>query len=155
MSSLQALGRRVPVKALPQLQPILLLHALIGFSRTLNSSAAQLEALARALIMDGQQRLRTLRDAAPHLHLPLEQLLEMVRSKDLNTAHPSKEESAVQAMLEMCLGLMLQWLSKRNYRSYPAVSSIAWNLFLPVDALFRSCHLPLLLPLRIRACPIF
>jgi hypothetical protein len=153
MASLCALGRKIPLKGLPQVQPILLLQVLIGLSQSLNSSAAELEALARALIMDGQQRLRMLRDAAPHLHLPLQQLLEMVRSKDNNTEHLSKEESAVQAMLEMCLGLMLQWLSKRNYRSYPAVSCIAWKEFLPLNV--PSCYVPLLLPLRIRACPIF
>jgi hypothetical protein len=155
MSSLRALGRKVPVKALPQVQPVFLLHALIGFSQTLNGSAAQLEALARALIIDGQQRLRTLRDAAPHLHLPLEGLLEIVRSKDDNSENLPEEESVVQAMLAMCLGLMLQWLSKRTCRSCPALSSNAGKPVLPVDALFRSCHLPLLLPLRVRACSIF
>lgn len=153
MSSLRALGRTVPLKALPPVQPVFLLHALIGFSQTLNNSAAQLEALARALIIDGQQRLRTLRDAAPHLHLPLEQLLEIVRSKDDNSENLPEEESVVQAMLAMCLGLMLQWLSKSNYRSYPAVSSIAWKPFLPRDVPSRCFSL--LLPLRVRACPIF
>jgi hypothetical protein len=103
--------------------------------------------------MDGQQRLRGLRDAAPHLHLPVEQFLEMLRSKDDNREDVSEEESAVQAMLEMWLGLMLQWLSKRNRPSYPAVSSIALKLFLPSDA--PSRYVPLLLPLRIRACSIF
>lgn len=155
MSSLRALGRKVPLKALPHLLPIYLLQTLIGFSQTLNGSAAQLEALARALIIDGQQRLRTLRDAAPHLHLPLEQLLEMVQYRDDNREDLSGEEGAVQAMLEMCLGLMLQWLSKRNCRSYPAVSSITSQLFSPFDALFPSCCVPMLLPLRVRACPIF
>jgi hypothetical protein len=154
MFSVRALGRKVPLEVLPQVQPILLLHTLIGLSQTLNSSAVQLEALARALIMDGQQRLRRLRNAAPHLHLPLEQLLEMVRREDDNREHLSKEESALQAMLEMCLGLMLQWLSRRDCCSYPATASITGKLVLPVDAFFRSRPFPLLLPFRVRACPI-
>jgi hypothetical protein len=155
MSSLRALTRRVPLKSLPQLQPILLLQTVVGLSQTLNGSAAQLEALARALILDGQQRLCRLRDAAPHLHLPLAQLLEMIRSKDDNREGLSEEESAVQAMLEMCLGLMLQWLSRRTYRSYPATSCIACRLLIPFDALLPFCRPALLLPLRVRACPIF
>ena len=155
LSSLRALGRRLPIKALPQVQPIFLLQTLIGFSQALNGSAAQLEALARALIMDGQQRLGRLRDAAPHVHLPLEQLLEMVRFKNDDREDLSEEASAVQAMLEMCLGLMLQWLSKRNCRSFPAALSMAGKLFLPFDTLFPSCCIPLLLPLRVRDCPIF
>jgi hypothetical protein len=148
------LRRKGPLKVLPEVQPIFLLQALIGFSQTLNGSASQLEALARALIMDGQQRLRRLRDAAPHLHLPFEELLEMVRSKDHNREDLSDEESAVQAMLEMFLGLMLQWLSRANCCVYPAVSSLTWKLILPADAPFPPCSLRLLLPLRVRACPI-
>jgi hypothetical protein len=144
----------VPVKALPQVQPILLLQALVGFSQTLNGSAAQLEALARGLILDSQQRLRRLRDAAPHVHLPLEQLLEMIRSRDDSREDLSQEERAVQAMLEMCLGLMLQWLVKRNCRSYPAISPVIWRVLLPLDFLPPSCCFPLLLPPRVRACPI-
>ena len=154
ISSLRGLGRQVPLGTLPQLQPILLLQALIGVSQTLNSSAVQLEVLARTLIMDGQQQLRRLRDAAPHLHLPVEQLLQMIRSED-KRQDLSDEESMVQAMLEMCLGLVLQWLSRSNCQSYPSVSSVTGKPVLPVDALFRSRHLLLLLPLRVRACPIF
>jgi hypothetical protein len=155
MSSLRALGRRVHLKALPQVQPIFVLQILIGLSQTLNGSAAQLEALGRALMIDGQQRLRSLRDAAPHLHLPLEQLLEIVRSKNDNQEDLSEEENAVQALLEVYLGLVLQWLLKWDCGSYPTVSYHACKLFFPFDTLFPSCRLPLLVPLRVRACPIF
>jgi hypothetical protein len=148
------LGRKVPLKVLPQVQPILLLQALIALSHTLNGSAAQLEALARTLISDGQQRLGRLRDAAPHIHLPLDQLLEMVRFKGDNREDLSEEAIAVQAMLEMYLGLMLQWLSKRNCRFYPAMSSVARKHLFPANVLLPPRYSPLLLPLRARACPI-
>lgn len=154
VSSLRALGRKVPLGALPQLQPMVLLQALCGVSQTLNLSAAHLEALARGLILDGQQRLRRLRDAAPHLHLPLEHLLEMTRSRDGNREALSDEESAVQAMLEMCLGLMLQWLLKRNCRWHLAISYFARKLLLPFDALRSPQCSPVPVPLRARACPI-
>jgi hypothetical protein len=153
ISLLRALGRKAPLRGLPQVQPIFLLQTLIGLSQALNGGAAQLETLARALITDGQQRLRRLRHAAPSLHLPLEQFLETVRSKADNSKDLSAEESAVQAMLQVLVGLMLQWLTKRSCRSYLAVSSIASKLLLLSDALRPSCRLLLLPPLRVRACP--
>jgi hypothetical protein len=155
VSSLRALGRKVPLRALAQVQPVVLLQTLIGFSQTLNGSAAQLERLARALIMDGEQRLRRLRDAAPSWRLSLGQFLERVRSKDDHTERLSEEESAVQAMLQLLLGLMLEWLSKRSSCSHSAVPSIGSKLFVLFDPLFPPWRFPLLLPPRIRACPIF
>jgi hypothetical protein len=125
----------------------------MGLSQTLNGSAAQVERLARALIVDGEQRLRRLRDAAPRLHLSLEPLLERVRSRDNCCENLSEEESVVQAMLQMLLGLMLQWLSKQGCRSYLTVSSTVSRRFSPLDALFPSCWFSLLLPRRIRAFP--
>jgi len=114
--ALRALGRRVPLKGLPNVQPIMLLQMMIGLSQALNGGSARPEAVARALVLDGQQRLRALRKAAPHLDLSLGRLLSKICSSETSDDHLSDEESAVQAMLELCLGLMLRWLSKGDDR---------------------------------------
>jgi hypothetical protein len=155
VSSLCALGRRVPLKALHQLLPVFVLQTLIGLSQTLNGSAGQLETMAHALIADGQQRLRVLRDAAPHLHLSLEHLLEMVASKDSHRDHLPEEERAIQAMLEMCMGLILHWLSRTSGRSYPVLPATSGKLVLLSDTPQLSLCLSLLIPRRVRTCPIF
>jgi hypothetical protein len=149
-AALCALGQKVPLKALPHVQPIFLLQMLIGLSQLLNGSAAQPEALARALILDGQQRLRKLRKAAPHLDLSLEPLLNRIRPNGTADGQLSDEESAAQAMLEMCLGLLLHWLSKADNQPYPHASSIAMKYLPPFDVLLPS-HPSSLHPLRFRA----
>jgi hypothetical protein len=153
-AALRALGQKVPLKALPHIQPIFLLQTLIGLSQVLNGGAAQPEALARALILDGQQRLRRLREVAPHLDLSLEHLLERIRSSDKGDEHLSDEESAVQAMLEMCLGLMLRWLSKVDDPAYACPSSIVVRRLLSHDAHRPYCFSFLPPLFRARSCLI-
>lgn len=114
---LRSLGRRVPLTALSQLQPVFLLQMLIGLSQVLNGSAACPDAIGRALVLDGQQRLRRLREAAPHVELPLDHLLDRLRPNRPSLGQLSDEEDAVRALLEMCLGLVLRCLSRTGHRA--------------------------------------
>ncbi len=153
-AALLALGRKVPLKALPHVQPIFLLQVLIGLSQILNGGAANSEALARALILDGQQRLRKLREAAPHLDLSLAHLLNGIHPTQTADEDPSDEESAVQAMLEVCLGLVLRWLSKADDQSYPYASSIAVKRLPSFDVPLSSYPSCLHFLFRARSCLI-
>lgn len=149
--SLRALRQKVAVETLAHVQPILLLRILIGLSQSLNGRIAQPEALARALLLDGRQRLRRLLDAAPRLNLPLEDVLKILRSGDGDSEEQTAEESAIQALLEMCLGLMLQWLAEKKAQSeVSAPSKKAQRIYTPYSP---SLHLLLLRPPRTRACP--
>jgi hypothetical protein len=152
-AALRALGRKVPLKALPHVQPLFLLQMLIGLSQILNGGAAQPEALARALILDGQQRMRGLRKAAPHLDLSLEHLLDAIRPNGTMEEDLSDEESAVRALLEMCLGLVLHWLSRADDPPYPRASSIAARHLASSPILSRPCS-SLCLLYRARSCLI-
>ncbi len=152
---LRVLGRKVPLNALPHVQPLFLLQMLIGLSQILNGGAAQSEALARALILDGQQRLRELRDAAPHLDLSLSRLLRRIRASETPDECLSDEESAVQAMIEMCLGLMLRWLSKGDDRSSHHAVSVVLKRLSSSDVLLPSYASPFFcLLFRARSCLI-
>lgn len=151
---LRALRRKVPLKALSHVQPIVLLQMVVGLSQALNGNAAQPEAAARALILDGQQRLRRLRAAAPDLDLSLGGLLRKICANETPEAHLSEEASAVQAMLEMCLGLMLRWLSKRDDQSFTpppdvGVGLLSFAEFLLLPHISSPDHL-----FRARSCPI-
>jgi hypothetical protein len=150
---LRTLGRKVSLKGLPHVQPLFLLQILIGVSQALNGSAAHAEALARALVLDGRRRLSGLRHAAPHLNLSLDQLLRMARSDERSNDDLSAEESATRALLEVCLGLMLRWLSKRNRPSHPSMSCGPSRCSFSVDIPFPLTFFSLILPLRARACP--
>jgi hypothetical protein len=120
-SSLHALRRKITLQALARLQPILLLQMLVGISQSVNSSVSRSQTLARTLLLSGQQRLHDLLASAPRLHLSVEQVLEFCRSGD---AKRTPEEDAAQALLEVCLGLMLQWMteSARRHRTSATVS---------------------------------
>jgi hypothetical protein len=121
-AALKALGRKVPLRTLTKMQSAVLFQMLIGLSQAVNGGAAQAESVARALILDGQRRLRALRRAAPHLDLSLTRLLSRIRSNDMPDDRLSDEESALQAVLEVCLGLMLRWLSGRDDRLHTTPS---------------------------------
>lgn len=151
---LRTLGRRVTFEGLPRLQPIFVLQILVGLSQALNGSAARVEALAGALVLDGQRRLSQLRSAAPHLSLSVEQLRRMALSGERNVEDLSAEESAVQGLLEVCLGLMLQFLSSADRRSYPSALRGSEKHLLCPALRFFPLSLPLLFPLRARDCLI-
>lgn len=150
MSSLHTLRRQVTLEALAGLQPLLLLQMLVGVSQTINSSVSHSQALARTLLLSGQQRLCDLLAAAPRLHLPVEQVLEMCRSTD---EEPTPEETAAQALLELCLGLMLRWMAEGARQPCTPVMPSGRQRILPSYFLFfssprpprtRSClHVPL------------
>jgi len=56
--SLRALQRKVTIETLAALQSLLLLQMLMGVSQTVNSSVSRSRALARTLLLNGQQSLR-------------------------------------------------------------------------------------------------
>jgi hypothetical protein len=113
MSSLNALRRKVTVETLANLQPILLMQMAVGVSQSVNSSVSRSRALARTLFLSGQQRLHTLLASAPRLHLPVEQVLALCRS---GGTEYTPEEAAAQALLELCIALILQWLTAYAHR---------------------------------------
>lgn len=152
--SLRALQQKVPIEALAYLQPILLLRVLLTVSQSLQGRIPQPEALARTLLLDGQQRLRKLLDAAPRLNLPLDKVAEIIHANDADD-DLTPEEDAVQALLEMCLALMLRWMSQGSRATHLSAlsnqSSMVSSHFPPLS----SCLLPSILrPPRTRACPI-
>ena len=116
VSSLHALRRKVALETLSRLQPLLLLQMLVAVSQTVSSSVSNSQALAHTLLMSGQQRLQRLLATAPRLHLPVDRVLELCRSGD---AEGTPEEAAAQALVELCLGLMLQWMAEyaRQHRT--------------------------------------
>ena len=150
VSSLRALRRKVTIETLTALQPLLLLQMLLGVSQTVNSSVSRSRALARTLLLNGQQRLRDLLAGAPRLHLPVERLLEFCHASD---AERNPEETAAQALLELCLGLMLQWMAEDDRRHRSPVTPSSQQRTMP--SYFISCPLsfPLSRPLRTRSCP--
>lgn len=151
---LRALRRKVPLKALSGVQPIVLLQMAVGFSQALNGNAAQPEAVARALILDGQQRLHALREAAPQLDLSLGGLLRKICANETSSEHLAEEAVAVQALLEMCLGMMLRWLSRQDDQSDApspdiAVGPLSYSGLQLLPYLSFPDHL-----FRARSCPI-
>jgi hypothetical protein len=109
VSSLEALRRKVNLETLAHLQPLMLLQMVVGVSQTVNEGVSSSQALARTLLLSGQQRLRELMDAAPRLHLPVARMLELCRADDTGR---TPEEAAAQALFELCLGLMLHWMAE-------------------------------------------
>lgn len=121
---LRALGCKVSLRGLPKVQPVLLLQVVMGLSQVLNGAVAQPESVAQTLIADAHRRLLALRGAAPHLDLSFRRMLAWVCSHDDPDDELVEEEGALQAVLEMCLGLMLHWLSRRYGPSHPKSSSL-------------------------------
>jgi hypothetical protein len=113
VSSFHALRRKVTLETLAHLQPILMLQMLVGISETVNSSVSHSRTLARTLLLSGQQHLRDLLAAAPRLHLAADQLLDLCH---LGGTERTPEETAAQALLEVCLGLILQWMTESDRR---------------------------------------
>ncbi len=125
MSSFSALQRRVILETVSNLQSLLLLQVLIGISQTVNSSVSSSRALARTLILSGQQRLHDLLSNTPRIKLPLERLLELCKTGEACDAQRSPEKAAAQALIELCLGLMLQWMAGHTHPRYVAVTACA------------------------------
>jgi hypothetical protein len=149
MSSLQTLRRKLALQTLSSLQPILLLQMVMGISHSVNSRFCHSRTLARSLLLNSQQRLHELLASAPRLHLPVEQMLEFCRPDGAKHEPRTPEEAAAQALFELCLGLMLQWMSD-HARSY-ATTGVACRRCAPVGPYPLSY--PSLLPIRSRKCP--
>ncbi|HUX75547.1 MAG TPA: hypothetical protein VMY40_02760 [Anaerolineae bacterium] len=146
MSSLEALRRKVNLETLALLQPLMLLQMVVGVSQTVNESVSNSQALARTLLLSGQQRLRELLDAAPRLHLPVERVLELCRADD---AERTPEEAAAQALFELCLGLMLHWMAETAGQRRTIFSTRSEQ---PVSPSYFLAYPPLR-SLRARSCP--
>lgn len=145
IASIHTLRRKIVLEVLARLQPLLLLQMLAGLSRTATTGISQAQALARSLLLDGRQRLLSILAAAPRLHLPMDKLRELAQS-DQTAQTP--EQAAAQALIELCLGLILQWLNSylRRHRNQTGYKLLQVSYFyLPSHTLFE-------LP-RTRACP--
>lgn len=153
-AALQALGCKVPLHGLPKVQPVLLLQVVIGLSQVLNGAVPQPESVAQGLIADAQRRLRLLRAAAPHLDLSFRRILAWICSHDHPDHELVDEESALQAVLEMCLGLVLQWLSRRYGPSYPGSSSLSRRYLGFSGSPFSPCLFSSHFLFRARSCLI-
>lgn len=111
--SLPKLRQEVAIEALARLQPLLLqvLLAHSGLSETLNGAFAQPQVMARSLFWSGQCKLRKLLAAAPRLNLSLDKVLDISQLLGEGKNGGAPEKDILQAMLEMCLGLMLQCMN--------------------------------------------
>jgi len=145
-SSLHALRRKVALEALSNLQLILLLQMVVGISDTVNGSVARSRVLARTLLLSGQRRLQDLLAAAPRLQLPVEQVLAFCHSGE---SENTPEEAAAQALIELCLGLMLQWMAEGARRQRTSV--VPRKRCRVSLVCFPPC--PSQRPPRTRACP--
>lgn len=141
-SSLDVLRRKVNLQqVLAGLQPILLLQMLGGLSQAVSSGVSQTQALARTLLLSGHQRLRTILAAAPRLRL----FPEHVPASD-----STPEEAAAQALIEVCLGLMLEWIAHRARRSHcdlPPLPYSQWQGLSPYSSASFAFY-----PLEARCC---
>jgi hypothetical protein len=146
VSSLNALRRKMTVETLTNLQPLLLLQMVVGVSQSVNSSVSRSRALARTLFLSGQQRLHNLVASAPRLHLPVEQVLALCRS---GGTEYTPEEAVAQALLEMCIALIPQWLTECTCRRRATVTLCKrQRVTSPYLLSFTSKCLP-----RTRSCP--
>jgi hypothetical protein len=146
VSSLEALRRKVNLETLALLQPLMLLQMVVGVSQTVNEGVSNSQALARTLLLSGQQRLRELMDAAPRLHLPVERVLELCRA---DAAERTEEEAAAQALFELCLGLMLHWMAKTAGQRRTIATPCSGQ---PVSPSYFLAYPPSR-PSRARSCP--
>jgi hypothetical protein len=146
VSSLNALRRKVTVETLASLQPVLLLQMVVGVSQSVNTSVSRSRALARTMFLSGQQRLHNLLASAPRLHLPVEQVLALCHS---SSTEYTPEEAAAQALLELCIALILQWLTECACRRRTTVTLCKRQRIAPPYLLaLTSERLP-----RTRSCP--
>ncbi len=146
-SSLRALRHRISLHLVVGFQPLLLLQMLGGLSQAVTQSVSHTQALARTLLLSGQQRLRDLVAAAPHLRLSLERVLSPNHSLGTDS---EAEEAAVQALLEMCLGLILEWIARISRRPhFFALPSL--HIRRRILPRYRSSF-PTFYPLKARLC---
>jgi hypothetical protein len=115
--SLPKLRQEVAIEALARLQPLLLLQVLLahsGLSQALDGAFAHPQTVARSLFWDGQRKLRKLLSAAPRLNLSLDRVLDISQLLGEGENQGAPEEDILQALLEMCVGLMLQCMNRED-----------------------------------------
>lgn len=150
-AALRALSRRIAQQELSNIQPLLLLQ-MIGLSQIVDGAVAHPEAVAQALMADAQSRLRALREAAPHVDLSLAGAMAWIWFRDATDKELGAKEGQLQAVLQMCLGLVLRWISRRDHE--PSSHSfclpprgtrltraprLCWLLLFPLLSRPRSC----------------
>ena len=133
-------------QALAGLQPLLLLPVLTNLSSIVGSHVSHTQALARTLLLGGQQRLHDLLAAAPRLRLPEKWESVAACFDDENRAPP--EEAAVQALLELFLGLILQVMAAYAQANRTTGASSGGQRALPL----RSPPVPSPRPAGARLC---
>jgi hypothetical protein len=121
----------------------------MGVSRSVNSRFCRSRTLARSLLLNSQQRLHELLTSAPRLYLSVERMIEFCRTASAEHEPRTPEEAAAQALFELCLGLMLQWMLD-HARSY-ATTGVAYRRCAPVG--LYPLSYPSLLPISSRKCP--
>lgn len=117
---------RQTIKVLGGLNPVMLISLVGDLSRTVNSGVVRSRALAAALQAAGAQRLNDLQSAAPHVRATLYKL-----TARLPSVHLSVEEiTVIRAVIELYLGLILQWLAARD-RPHPRGHLLSRRVDLP------------------------
>lgn len=135
---------KITLDALTHLQPLVLLQMVASVSQTVNIHVSSSQALARSLLLSGQERLRDLLAGAPRLHLPVEQVLEFCRAGE---AEGAPEQTAAWALLELCLAMILLWMAE-TARKCHATAVVCRRQ--PVPRLYLSHSPPC--PPRARSC---
>jgi hypothetical protein len=110
--SKHVLSKRVAQEAMVRLQSLLLLSAVV--SRAVSRQVSSSQVLIESLLLGGRERLEALLVAASRIKLP-------TRGQP-DGESVSSDETAIQALLERCLDLILQWMT-RNERESGAYSA--------------------------------
>jgi hypothetical protein len=105
MLPLTIMRRKAAIQALQRLP--LLLPALLEVSQVVVTQVSRSPALARGLLLEGSQHLAGIHVELPHLPQLGRWISQIVARGDSNV---DAESDAVQALLELCLGLVLRWL---------------------------------------------
>lgn len=144
----------MPLQVWPKVEPLLLLKLVVDLSQVLDGAVAQPEAVARAMIRDGRQRMRALRLGAPNLDISFSRILTWISSESTAHEHLGDDEDALQALLEMCLGLVLRWLSRRREPSQVQPSPLSSGAFRFSERRWLLCFFSLHRRSRARSCLI-
>lgn len=116
----------------------------MDFSHTVGKHVSQSQALARTLLLGGRQQLQGLLASAPHVQLPAGWKSEVCPSDDKDC---SLEGDTVQALFELCLGLVLQLMAGHDRESYTLDGLLSLSPYFPFTPSPRSpgarlCFLP-------------
>jgi hypothetical protein len=105
--SKHVLSKRVAQEAMARLQSLLLLSAVV--SQAVSRQVSSSQTLIQSLLLGGRERLGALLFAASRIKVPS-------RGQSDGEYAPS-DESTIQALLERCLDLLLQWMTRHERES--------------------------------------